>query len=960
MASQNVNIFIQAFDRATRGFRKVQSSGSRMRDDLEKQGAGISRSFTGFGSVMNASILKVIATVGVLVLAFKAVSATFKQFITQGVQGNAQMEQFSVTLATTTRDLDKANKMLEEAIKFAAETPFEIPEVVQATVALSNYGIKAQEVITIVGDMAAVMGKPLSQAVEAIADAQTGELERLKEFGITKRMLIDEGLRVNSRGSIEDMKSLNDALFSIMRQRFGGGMKLMSQTFIGVVSNLKDFWGTLLRDLSKPAFEVIKKTLQDVLAMLQKMKEDGSLQRWTDRVGNAIAGMIKTLLVIPKVFTLIITSFIRFSKRLADWDFFVKSVIMVTKFIVLSFRTMFDFIADLIVAFAKTAWNPISLAAHAMITGIVNSFDLLMVSLLVGFKFVALGIIGVLNNIILVMNAISAQASKLIPGWNIPEIPDLGDPFGTIGEEFESLNTRMTERTDNLGQNWNETWKKTGQVFEEQTRIMAIEWKNATEEMRKNAEDTIFPLFEEGIGDELSEQWRQLANELNEKVTPAAIDFNLTQNATIKKGRDILEQDKKRAKLQKEFNKQRLASEQNLNREILRLTLGETALKVAELQNLKNRYIQLGLDRETIETFFNLKLDGIHAERFSKTQELSDQINELTMSDTDLRLIQIEKEKQAWIQQGADRMQVEELTALRRAQVQTEADSKIREEGMFTIQTLTNGWGTFIGFAKRGFEILRGSSRETWQEMIADMIEWITSLIAQFLIAKGLEQTRRAEGKKTHAEFMRNNAEELTALAAKFALSGDIVRAAAAGALAGISLARATAADVEAKALDNAAKKSIALGLAVQTGGVIASEALQQWGQRASDARKRQEELQRGAEDLSLDGRDIDRMLATPQTALTTLSNQPIPVEIVRTRGLLEPELNTTAITSFPDVPTAPAAVGVGSQGGFVFVQNNNFEGLVNFDNEEALRELARKLQPLNEEFEETFTLQTV
>ncbi|MDK4675262.1 hypothetical protein QG061_10000, partial [Kingella kingae] len=34
------------------------------------------------------------------------------------------------------------------------------------------------------GDTAAGMGKPLMQTVEAIADAMTGQNERLKEFGI--------------------------------------------------------------------------------------------------------------------------------------------------------------------------------------------------------------------------------------------------------------------------------------------------------------------------------------------------------------------------------------------------------------------------------------------------------------------------------------------------------------------------------------------------------------------------------------------------------------------------------------------------------------------------------------------------------------------------------------------------------------------------------------------------------
>jgi hypothetical protein len=88
-----------------------------------------------------------------------------------------------------------------------------------------------------IGDMAAIMGKPLSQAVEAVADAQTGELERLKEFGITKGMLIDKAQEmygveiVNAKGQITDMDKLNGALMGIMKERYAGGMETASKSF---------------------------------------------------------------------------------------------------------------------------------------------------------------------------------------------------------------------------------------------------------------------------------------------------------------------------------------------------------------------------------------------------------------------------------------------------------------------------------------------------------------------------------------------------------------------------------------------------------------------------------------------------------------------------------------------------------------------------------------------------------
>ena len=71
------------------------------------------------------------------------------------------------------------------------------------------------------------MGKPLMQAVEAIGDAKTGELERLKEFGITKKMIEDyskevgKGDLINSKGQITDFKALRIILKAMINDNFG-------------------------------------------------------------------------------------------------------------------------------------------------------------------------------------------------------------------------------------------------------------------------------------------------------------------------------------------------------------------------------------------------------------------------------------------------------------------------------------------------------------------------------------------------------------------------------------------------------------------------------------------------------------------------------------------------------------------------------------------------------------------
>ena len=231
------------------------------------------------------------------------------------VAGNAQMEQYRQTLNIVMKDTQKAGELLEWATKFAAKTPFEIPDIVESTVRLTAYGIETQKVLGDLGDMASALGKPLMQAVEAMADAQTGELERLKEFGITKQMLIDKSAEmgmsevVNAKGQITNMQGINDALIAIIRERYSGAMEAQSTTLNGMISNLKDWLGTAGKILGKDIFKGVKQKLADLLDALNKLSSDGSLEQWGKNIGyvfNAVIDIISRLFVfVDKYGTLI-------------------------------------------------------------------------------------------------------------------------------------------------------------------------------------------------------------------------------------------------------------------------------------------------------------------------------------------------------------------------------------------------------------------------------------------------------------------------------------------------------------------------------------------------------------------------------------------------------------------------------------------------------------------------------
>lgn len=201
--------------------------------------------------------------------------------------GKAAIEQaskfqgFTATLETVFQgNKQKAQEYINWAVDFAKTTPFEVAEVVDATSRLKSYGIEAKDVLRGVGDMAAGMGKPLMQAVEAVADAQTGELERLKEFGITKQMIVDQakamGMKevVNAKGQITDMDNFNRSLFALMQTRFSGGMERLSQTYEGQLSNLSDAWNGFLRNIGALILPLAQELVSNVLIpLIEKLKQ---------------------------------------------------------------------------------------------------------------------------------------------------------------------------------------------------------------------------------------------------------------------------------------------------------------------------------------------------------------------------------------------------------------------------------------------------------------------------------------------------------------------------------------------------------------------------------------------------------------------------------------------------------------------------------------------------------------
>ena len=272
--------------------------GAKKQGSFDKTFSSISK------SVKN--LTKTVAGVAATYVSAKALANVGKS----ALESASGLEGYRSTLNVVLKDQQKAAKMMAWAVEFANKTPFETDSVVEATVRLQSYGIEAQKVMTQIGDMAGVMNKDLMQAVEAVADAQTGELERLKEFGITKAMIIAKGAElyknqtiVNNKGQIVDQQKFNDALFALMEERFKGGMEIQAKSYKGLMSTISGVWKTGLAQMAGisgtgeiiegSAFDAAKEGLGWVSDKMQSLSKSGTFEKIGKKIGSTVQTGIK-------------------------------------------------------------------------------------------------------------------------------------------------------------------------------------------------------------------------------------------------------------------------------------------------------------------------------------------------------------------------------------------------------------------------------------------------------------------------------------------------------------------------------------------------------------------------------------------------------------------------------------------------------------------------------------------
>ena len=275
---------------------KLEAGLNRMEKSIEKAGKQsektASKSFNKIGATIAAAF------------SVQAISG----FVRKVIEVRSEFERYESVLSNTLGSEARAGLILREIQDFASSTPFQLNELSGAFVKLTNYGLQpSMEAMRQYGDLASAVGKGFDQLAEAVADATTGEFERLKEFGIRASKQGDK-VTFTFKEQATEVALTADAIENYITslgdlEGVQGSMAVQMDTLGGNVSNLTDNYNKLLTAIGDTdAYSKAITSMSKTLTTMEKMVKVGreiehgttwisSIAEWTEAYQLALMSL---------------------------------------------------------------------------------------------------------------------------------------------------------------------------------------------------------------------------------------------------------------------------------------------------------------------------------------------------------------------------------------------------------------------------------------------------------------------------------------------------------------------------------------------------------------------------------------------------------------------------------------------------------------------------------------------
>ena len=213
------------------------------------------------------------------------------------VASAVEFEQLEARLRVLTGSAEAGAAVFERIKKFAASTPFEVGDLVEASSQLMAFGFAADEALDslqYLGDIAAATGSNINEIALILGQARTvgvaftQDLRQLASRGIPVFEMLQEQTGLTGKAFnkfVADGGVTFEVLNDILRRtaaeggKFFGGMEMQSKTLGGAISNFKDAASIAFAELGSAIAESTNlnerlRQLSDLIsALVQRFKE---------------------------------------------------------------------------------------------------------------------------------------------------------------------------------------------------------------------------------------------------------------------------------------------------------------------------------------------------------------------------------------------------------------------------------------------------------------------------------------------------------------------------------------------------------------------------------------------------------------------------------------------------------------------------------------------------------------
>jgi tape measure domain-containing protein len=213
------------------------------------------------------------------------------------LSASATMEKSKVAFTTMLGSAEKANALLKEMTSFAANTPFELPEIVNAGKQLLAFGVASDNIIptlTRLGDVSAALNIPIGELSDLYGKARVQgtlyaeDLNQLAGRGIPIFTELAKVMGVNA-SEVKKLGSEGKISFALMEKafvnmtakgsQFGGLMAEQAKTLGGQWSNLQDNLGqiaVIIGDEISPTAKVWLELFNNIGSAIVSQKKESS------------------------------------------------------------------------------------------------------------------------------------------------------------------------------------------------------------------------------------------------------------------------------------------------------------------------------------------------------------------------------------------------------------------------------------------------------------------------------------------------------------------------------------------------------------------------------------------------------------------------------------------------------------------------------------------------------------